>query len=276
MTGTVEAEASSNTPGSRPRFLSEAVALSLLGGFIYALAFVYEAGYFGAFGVPLHLIQTNVDAVFVLAITVGTALFVVFGVINMIAIFWPEHPIIQMKIVRVTVLLFLVMWPGLLYGFTAVDRMVILVAVLILVLLEVAWPVFVYRKRPTLAKRFEADESAENPIRARTLFGRLQLAAGPLAYGVALGGYLVLVLAHSAGRAEAMRKEEFFFLQDDPRWLVVRVYPSQIVAVLFDSSSGAIQPELIVRPIDAAGVRLVKKQVGPLKLRQSGPARKEP
>jgi hypothetical protein len=266
----------SETVGRPPRFLSEAIALSSLGVFCYLLAFVYEAGYFGAFGIPLHLIQTSIDAVFVLVVTIGAALYVVYGVVNLVAMLWPKHPIIQIKIIRVATVLLLVLWPGLVYGFAAADRTSILVAVLILLLLEVAWPVFVYRKRGPLAKRFEADEAAEDPTRARTLLGRLQLAGGPLAYWVVLAGYLALALAHSAGRAEATRTEDHYFIEDDPQWLVVRVYPSVIVAVPFDSASGTIQRRIMMRPFEGSGIKLVKKEVGPLKLSPSTSTKKEP
>jgi hypothetical protein len=256
--------------------LSEAIALSSLGVYCYALAFVYEAGYFGAFGIPLHLIQTSIDTVFVLVMTIGAALYLVYGIVNLVAMLWPKHPIIQVKIIRIASVMLLVLWPGLVYGFKTADRVSILIAVLILLLLEVAWPVFVYRKRGALAKRFEADETAEDPTRARTLLGRLQLAAGPLAYWLVLIGYLGLALAHSAGRAEATRKEEHYFIENDPLWIVVRVYPTAIVAVPFDSATGTVQRGIMVRNFDASGIKLVRESVGPLKLGGLARSRKEP
>jgi len=184
----------------------------------------------------------------------------------MIAMLWPRHPVVQIKIIRISVVLLLGLWPGLVYGFSREDFTPILISLLFVVVFEFAWPILVYRDKASVGERFFADEVGESASRARTLFGRLQVAAGPLAYGLVLGGYLALILAGSAGNAEATRTEEFFFLEEEPGWLVVRAYPDRLVATAFDATTGTIEPRIMVRAISTAALRLVKKRVGPLKL----------
>ena len=277
MSSTTESASISAEPGAqRSRLLSDALLLSLLSVFFYALAFVYEAAYFEAFGIPRQLVHTSLDAVFVLAATVGGAVFLLYGIVNMIAMLWPKHPVVQIKIIRISLLLLLVLWPGLVYGFRPVDSMPILIAVLGVVVLEFAWPIFVFRDRASLAERFLADESTEDPVRARTLFGRLQVTSGPLAYGIVLGGYLALILARSAGNAEATRTKDFFFFEEEPGWLVVRAYPDRLVAAAFDATTDAVEPRIMVRAISPTGVRLVRKTVGPLKLHDTTLPKKSP
>jgi len=251
--------------------LSDGVFLSLLGVFFYGVAFVYEAAYFQAFGIPVHLVHTSLDAVFVMAVTVGGVAFLLYWIANVMAMLWPRHPAVQIKIVRVSMILLLVLWPGLLYGFRRLDFTPILVVALIVVVLEFAWPIVVFRDRGSLAERFLADEAAEAPVRARTLFGRVQDAAGPLAYGLVLGGYLALVLARSAGNAEATRTKDFFFVKDEPGWLVVRAYPDRVIAVAFDAATGTVEPSIMVRAVSPTGISLVRKRVGPLELQEVVP-----
>ena len=111
----------------RSRILSEAILLPLLGVFCYGLAFVYEAAYLRAFGIPLHLVQTNLDAVFVLIVAVGGVGWLIIWIVNLVAILWPSHPALRMKCVRIIVVLLVGLWPGLLYGFRLADGTLILV-----------------------------------------------------------------------------------------------------------------------------------------------------
>jgi hypothetical protein len=246
--------------------LSEGIVFSSAGILFYGLAFAYEAAYFRAFGAPLHLIHVSLDSVFVIGATVSSAAFFLYTVINAMALFWPKHRTLQVKIFRSAFLLFLVTWPGFVFGFKYIDYYIILVVLLAVVAFEIAWPIFVFRDKPLLADRIEADEVAEAPTFSRTIFGRFQVAFGPFAYALMMVVYFSFSLANSTGREEATRRKEFMFIEQDQSWLVVRAYPDRLIAVAFDSKTKTVEPRVMVRSIGETGISLVLKSVGPLNL----------
>jgi hypothetical protein len=61
-----------DTSATRKRnVLSDAVLVSLAGVLAYSLTFLHEAAYFRTFGLPLHLVQTNLDTALAVAVAAG-------------------------------------------------------------------------------------------------------------------------------------------------------------------------------------------------------------
>ena len=70
-------------------YISEATLITVASAIAYSVAFLYEAGYFSAFNIPLHLIQMQLDTVLIILITLSTVSWSLFSFINFIAITWP-------------------------------------------------------------------------------------------------------------------------------------------------------------------------------------------
>lgn len=250
--------------GTKHALLSEASLVAGLGVVAYGLSFAYEASYFAAFGIPLHLVQTRLDTIFAVAGTLSAAAFLVYGIVNFLAMTWPRHPALQIKIVRIAVILLYPLWPIILFGTVEGDVQAILMTLLAVGVFEFAWPVFVFRDRRRILDRFEADEDAEAPTRSRTLFGRIYGIAGPFAYAAVVTVYFAIFLAHTAGRAEATRKRDFYVLDENPKVLVVRIYPDLLIGVRLNES-GEVDRRLVVRTLNEQPLVLRKQRLGPLR-----------
>jgi len=242
--------------------MTDVALLSIVGVFFYGLAFIHEAGYFAAFGIPYSLVQTSLDTVFAIAAAVSTGIFVLFAMGNLVALAWPKYAVMRMKLVRCLVLLLIVAWPGLVHGFRVADRIPLLFMLAVLLLFEFMLPLIIHRKKPSIIARFEAYEASEDDTRAKALLGRIQAVTSPVAYTLIIGSLLALYLAHSAGTAAAARSKEFYFLVEDPTSLVVRVYPDSVITVGFDPNTNTVKSAFLVRSIGEHGVALERKHVG--------------
>lgn len=96
------------TEPERTRFLGsvpEALFIAILTAGAYWLAFRYEAGYLSGFGLPPHLVEVSLQTTLIVALALSGAIWILFLIINMILMLWPEHPAIQEKVFRVGVIL---------------------------------------------------------------------------------------------------------------------------------------------------------------------------
>jgi hypothetical protein len=257
------------TESKRASFLGalpEALFVALLTGGAYWLAFVYEAGYLSSFDLPPHLVEVSLQTTLIVALALSGAIWVVFSVINIFLMSWPKHPAIQQKVFRIMLMLLFPIWHLLNYGFRTQDWVYYGIFLVFIVILELVWPLLVFRKKGSLRERFIADEIAEASPQERTIFGRIFDAFGPGAYGLLLLFVIGSLLAHTAGRAKAETQKEYFVFADAPDVAVVRIYHDTIIAVPFDRRTRTIQSQVIVWKIGTEKVALtLDKDVGPLK-----------
>jgi len=218
-------------------------------------------GILRAFGIPRHLLHISLDAVFVLAAYLRGRAFLVYGIVNVIAMLWPKHPVVQIKIIRVGLPLLLLLGPARV-RIHASRYDSFLVALLVLFLFEFAWPILVFRDKASLPERSLRTRPRKTQSRPDAL-RRVQIAAVRSRTALVLGGYLALFLARSAGKAEATRTKDFFFLEDEPGWLIVAGLSDRLVAAGFDATTATIEPRVLVRAISPAGIKLVRKSVVP-------------
>ena len=182
---------------------------------------------------------------------------------------WPKHPAIQEKVFRVGVMLLVPVWHLSNYGFRTQDWVFYVFFAVFIGIYEFVWPFLVFRDKPTLRERFIADEVAESGVRERGIPGRIYAAFGPAAYGLLILFVLGSSLAHTAGKAKATNKEEYFVFASDPDTAVIRMYRDKIVAVPFDRKAKTLQAQVVIRKLGTEKVVLMlDANVGPLKRRK--------
>lgn len=243
--------------------LPEALLIGALTGLAYWLAFAYEAAYLRFFGLPTHLVEVNLQTTFAVALALSGASWVVFTVVNLVAMYWPLHPALQEKVTRAVVMLLFPLWHLLSYGFRPRDLVLYAFVLAWIVLVELTWPLLVFRKKGPIRERLIAHEVAEEPFRERLIASRILVALGPGAYSLLMAFVLGGLLATTAGRGNAATQREYFVLTDMPDVVVLRMYHDRILAAPFDRKTKTVLPQLIIRK--AGNVRLSREpNLGPL------------
>lgn len=246
-------------------YISEATLITVGTGLAYSVAFLYEAGYFSAFNLPLHLIQVQLDTVLIILITLSTVFWILFSFINFIALTWPKSWVIQEKIFRICLVLIFPIWRLLLYGWQSEDLFLYLFPLAILFLFEFVWPIVVFHKKKTLKEKFEADEIAESLPRSKTIFGRLRSLLGPIGYFSILLFLLLGKLSYDAGKAKAHTQIEYYLLGESVDTLVLRVYKTIIICTNLDDDLKTLKSSIVIKRIDGdVPIVLILKDIGPL------------
>jgi len=158
--------------------LSEATLMAILPAAALWLTFVYESSYVGYFGVPASLIEVGLQGTLVVATILAVSLWSLVLLLNFACLLWPDHPVLQVKLIRSGSMLLYPSWQILNYGFRISDLPLYIVAVILALAFEFLWPLIVYRGKGTLFERIVADENAEDPVRRRGVFGRIETTFG--------------------------------------------------------------------------------------------------
>jgi len=246
------------------RWISDSLLLGFLTGGAYWIAFRYETAYIEAFGFPIHLAEISLESTLVVLLLLSGIFWVLFPFSNLISFFWPKHPAIQGKFFRMALLIGLPVWQLVNYGYRRNDLVYYIFIITIIILLEIVWPLVVFRGKGDFKERFIADEVAEAGPRSRTIFGRVYTALGPMGYGFVLLFLIGGGLADSAGDAKARNEEEYLVYISDPNLAIIRLYQNRSLCVRIDREKREFV-SISVRPSVDGQAELKKIKVGPLK-----------
>lgn len=246
------------------RWLSDSILLSVLIGGSYWIAFRYESAYIKAFGFPTHLVEISLESTLVVLLLLSGIVWSLVPFANLLAIFWPKHPALRVKFLRMALLIGLPVWHLINYGFRSNDLYYYIFMITFVLLFEIVWPLFVFKDKGKLTERFIADEVAEAFPRSRTLFGRVYLAFGPVGYGFILLFLIGGLLAHSAGDAKAKNEKEYLIFISDPTLAVIRLYHDRALCIRIDREKQEFE-SISIRPSIDGQAELKKIKVGPLK-----------
>ena len=250
---------------------TEGFLLALIPVIAYGFTSLYEAGFMTTFGLPLSLIKTSLESVFVVFLSLTAGLFLLFSVANLLAMFWPKHKAVQIKIVRVGFILLILMWKLVFYREVLREWLSFLAALIILIFVEFVLPIFRFPKEQSYLDKLAEDENVEHPARSLSLYGRLQAIFGQKVYTT----FLVLIfgawLIYDAGHAKALTQTEYLTLGKSSSIVVLRIYDDRIICASFSRDTKEIQNELILKNLSAESeLVLLKERVGPLRLQKIG------
>lgn len=244
---------------------SEAVFIAILTTGAYLIAFSFEAGYLNKFNIPLYLIKINIELILFFIIILSSSLFLLLFLANFIAMIFPEHAALQEKTIRIIIMLLLPLWNLIIYGLRKQDVWLYLIIFIIMIFLEILWPLLVYRNIKSIKDKFIADEIAEARVREKGILGRLHLAIGSLISNLIYILILGAILAHSAGGANAVTQKEYYLLGDNSNIAVLRIYSDMVIGVPIDFKNKLVENKVIIQKIgERDKVELVPSKVGPL------------
>ena len=72
-------------------------------------------------------------------------------------------------------------------------------------------------------------------------------------------------------RTYVEKQHTYFIFADKPNIAVIRLYQDMILAMPFDEKTKELDRYLIIRKIDTQPIELVRKKIGPLKLKPLNP-----
>lgn len=254
---------------SRP-FITDGILLAIASGAIYWITMSYEVAFLGAFGIPPDFAEVRLETILIMFLAFSGIGWLFFSTANLLAMFWPKHPTLQEKILRIVFILLYPIWNLVNFGLRQKDMAYYLLVIILLVVFELLWPMLVFHDKGSLIKRFIADEDSETPARRRTLFGRLAALTGPFAYSIIIMGVFGSGLAQTAARAKAEKQSEYLVIIDQPPIAMVRLYSDRIIGVRFDEQTKRLDGKFVLIPKDSkSNLELILKKVGPLLAQES-------
>jgi hypothetical protein len=274
----VDIQSSERDGGARPWRLSETLLLAAVPAFAYALTFVYEAGYLGAFGLPAWLIEIEISRVFVslggLLVLVYLAWTFVFWVPTALgAVLVPALVGLWLALPTIPMLFFL--WILVPRATAWYHWILVIVTAAFLVLytyLVIVHPLLTHRDEPKPLKRIyrEALKTArEQPdVVFDSLLRRAQATgASPQAVlWAVLVPSILLFTAYFLGERDARRTRIFLVSGGDTVFVALRSYHDHIIAGVLDSQRATVGPQFVVVPVSDAGQRVwTLARVGPLR-----------
>jgi hypothetical protein len=227
------------------KFISEGLIIAgvpLLG---YSLAFAYEYGYAKYYGIPWQLISISLNQILS---AVAALLFIfmnVFLLVNLIYMIFSQR-----KGIRLTVNYFLIFLAPLIallyiYGRNWQEWIVGFGAMMFLLILWFVLPLLDRRKDKTSDEKFVESILAE----PESLVDSAARIIGVAPLRIAALIYMVIWIAYSAGRGEALDKKEYWVDSLRPDTLVLRIYGEVVVAHGYDPKKLQLTGDLIVSKI---------------------------
>ena len=88
----------------------DALTIAVITAAAYWFTFRYETGYLGSFGIPAQFVAVSFQTVLVVAtgLTAGIVLLVL--LFNLAGMFWPTHPALRDKVLRIVLMLLYPAW----------------------------------------------------------------------------------------------------------------------------------------------------------------------
>lgn len=259
MSSSTETE---NGRKSRTLWLTIA-AVPLIG---YAMAFLYEVGFCGEFGIPREFISLSLTRVFIAAGALVGVAFVMFWFVELFLHFAPQperlifkHLAFFFSIFLLNLAMSIVFW-----GLWREIIMVWLIFVFFMLQLFVL-PLITQRKKGSYLEKLEAQRRID--FQTRSLLDYFARFFGREILIIILVILVVLVLSYLAGVSQAKKQTEFLIPSTYPDSVVMRIYGDNMICAPFDRQEKEIEGNFFVLKVgDKLSLRLEK--VGPLKPRK--------
>jgi len=250
--------------------VSDAIIAVLIPIAGYYIAFRYESGYAGYFGIPATFIEVGLSEVLGLIGLLIILFFMAIGYLDIRAKFYKGKNPITRAIGRVLIPivgLFLVIWGFNLKGF---ELWFILFIVFFLLVAEFILPLFIQRKIKGYKNKLELQEQKDEMSKSRM---SSLLASYSEGKGIYKGAILILALfsffyMDTFGGANARHQKSFLILKSNPELLVLRKYSGKLICAEFDRGKKEILNAFYIKSLDQVaneGIKIVTEEVGPLR-----------
>lgn len=233
------------------------VVLFLLTALAYCVAFAFEAGYIGYFGVPVEFAEVNLKELLLCASAALGGVGLLANVTNLVLLHWPQtlSPVVHRMLASWLVLVGFVAASLALRGASWSAWVLAMILPALIGLFEFVLPLWWYRGATSYSEKVEAAMQADKdrnkglgPLLAR------RIGVGPL---LAIGGAIALVnIAHSTGIYAARKQENFLVAAIEPSCVVLRLRGEEMLCVSLDLKARAVTSQFRFLPAEGTDVRL--------------------
>lgn len=254
--------------------ISEGIILALASAGAYLLSFYYEKGYASVFKIPVSFIEISLTSMLTFGvIIIGVFLFIM-PITNLLLMFTlsSSRPVLQRTLLPVILVALLVVVQIYLFGILNWKLWLPFVIMLIVfIFFQFIFPLIVQRGGKYTDK-LKAQEETEEQFTDAFVIMRRRFGNSSLIIILVL--LLGIVVAESAGIADAINQREFLVTNTNPEMVVLRVYGDNLICAPFDRNTGEVKQSFTVLKIaDDANLGLSLENIGPLHVPSTPPAK---
>ena len=237
----------------------------------YLYTFRYESAFASMFKIPLRLIELNLTTFFVMVGTLAVVFFIVISFYNLIyqfiAVPFKKEEVIYGRIISLTPLFFMFAADVYLFGWLWRFWVASLFVMFLVAFFFFLFPLISQRSKGSYLEKLRADDEYDAE-HAQGLIVTLARSVGYKHWYYFFWLYVIFCIAGSAGKAKAVKENEFFVLASSPNTVVLRIYGDRIICAPFNREDRKVERSLVIYRTDAnLPLKLMLEEVGPLSLR---------
>lgn len=251
--------------GTTAAWISAGLVLAVVPVLANLFAFVYEAAYCRVFGIPTSFISLTPTTVFVVAGALVIVLCLVFWVADVAIGVLREVPHGPIRRGLAVLTPFLLLFAAYLYLYRDMWREWIWVAALVAAaaFVEFVFPL-IFQSRGSYREKFDAEWEDRRRARPLTDWFGARLGSAGLLFMIAVT--FGLLIAYGAGRAEALRQEDFLVLKGETEAVVLQHYGDTFILAPFGRATKQVERSFFfVKEGDSSRPVFSLEDVGPLR-----------
>jgi hypothetical protein len=254
-----------NTQKSEPSrsLISDAIILAFASVSAYYFSFSYEKSFLLYFGVPSQFITIDLTTLLSFGVIVLFVILFVFPVLNLFMIIVSriknEHIVRLIRPYWFFLIIFLT--DIYLFGLEKPEYLgILLVICLVFLFFDFIFPLLTQRDKKTYTEKLIGQEEIESSIQylpknINIKFGR------EVAIFITLF-ILGVMISSDAGLAEAIRKEDYLFINTQPQLIVIRIYSNRLICAQYDEMKKEVLPIFTIITLTNNSPELIQKKTG--------------
>lgn len=254
-----------NTVGTRNRnWLSEGIIIGTAPVFVYAVTLTYEKGFVDYFGMPNQLISPNITTIFTAGFVLLGILLSVFAIGDAVYSFIPRNDFLTMRLKWLFPVFFLLIIYIKMFGQNWKEWIAVLMVLVGILFFQCVFPLITQRKTKGYLNKLEAQDKVDRefPSMLEPMVEFIGVGALKMVLIIAF----IIFFAYGAGKASAIKQQEFLVIHGNPDKVVLRIYGDNlVVAQISENPKKVLRVYSIIKSTET-GVVLSKEKVGPLSL----------
>ncbi len=264
---------------NKKQVLSGAIIIAVISLYAYLITFLYEIGFLLVYNLPFEFANLSLVNTFIVGGSLLTTFTILIAIANSVfaffaPIFRKKHPLLELfkKLSPIYILLALLIY---LFGSMWKEWLWALIMALFYTAIQLIFPLFgkhdeKYFER--MERQLEEDGKQESIFdfllfllprpteKNKTKFLSIIKLAVVLVF--------LIILAFFAGRANALKKQNYFVLETNPEMVAIKITNSSVVLLPFDRNSKSLRSEFKVVDLKDLTAPLKSEKLGNLTIKK--------
>ncbi len=262
-------------------FLNEAILLALIPFLANMLVFVYFVGYFSYFNLPYSLISIGINDIFNYSVLILIFIPIIILFFDGILYFLNSIPIPRPIKSRIANTILVSLLPYLLYRTNSVNKIMNLIAVLLLIFCVGKSFVFPLLNKKLKGKKYIQkltleDEETQKRLLTETsgykkkfpLISLVEKYFGKLSFGVMLLFFFVIIILFEIGWSKAENQVKYHVLNTNPETVVLFMRSDDLIITHFSRETKSIENNFrIINYGEDSNLEFTLENIGPLSVK---------